>query len=534
MSTAEKPKRRRRKPRASSTSHPATWFVEWVRGGVESDSGIAINGATALTYAYVFQAVNVIAADIAGLPVEVYARAADDTRSRDRTHPAWWLLNEDAAPWMSGRTLRETLTAHALAYGNGYGLITREMSGVPVRITPLLPDRTEPIIVAGQLRYRTRLDDGSQPEYDAADVLHIKGLGYDGIRGYSVITLARNSWGLGLAMEKHGNRHFRNNARPGVILKHPRALDEPEARRLLAGWDARHAGGDNRDRTALLTGGMEAVVLPISNDDAQWLETRKFQRSEVAAWFNLPPHKLGDESRTSYNSLEIEEQAYLNTTLKHWLDRWEDECQRKLLTERQRRGQTHYIEHNIDDRLRPDTKARYSVYEIGIRNRIISPNEARKRENLPPYEGGDTYANPNTTSGQQAEPPPNDAAQAAHRSLLMDTAAFLLDVESQRATSMAGKPGEFVDAMEAFYSDVFPGVWMRRMRSVLAAASSVMPIAMSAEEALEWHVAASKKRLLHVAGYSYADDLRGNIKKEVGAWESRAAELVTAIIEGPP
>src|SRR5690606_41649325 len=119
--------------------------------------------------------------------------------------------------------------------------------GVTAGITPLLPERAVPIIVAGQLRYWTRLADGSQHEYDAADVLHIKGLGYDGIRGYYVITLARNSWGLGLAMEKHGNRHSRNNARPGVILKHPRALDEPEARRLLAGWDARHAGGDNRD-----------------------------------------------------------------------------------------------------------------------------------------------------------------------------------------------------------------------------------------------------------------------------------------------
>lgn len=531
------PKKRTRRPRNSSTSRPAAWFVDWFGGGQESESGYQVTPAAALTYAYVWQATLIISGDVAGLPLNVYDRGGDDTREVNQDHPAYWLLNMDASPWMSGRTLRETLTAHALLYGNGYALIARR-AGVPIGLSPLLPDRTECLVEDGAVVYKSRIDGNRQPvTYRAEDVLHIKGLGFDGLCGYSVVTMARNSLGLGLSLQRHGNTHFKNGAYPGVVLKTPRVLQKPEADTLLAHWENRHAGSDNKGKTALLHGGLDLETLPISNEDAQWLESRKFQAKEVAAWFNLPPHKLGDESRTSYNSLETEERSYLTTSLKHWIDRWEDEANRKLLTMPERRNRTSYLEHNLSERLRPDSLQRFQGYESGIRNRWLSPNEVRRLENMPPREGGDTYENPNTSSGRSqdpAEPPPREdlAAAAAHRRLIAGAVSKLIHLECDRINRCAKRPAEFATLVDKFYDEQFKATWARELEPIFDAASTVMAISYDASEAYETHAATSRQSLLEVSGRSYPETLAENVAAVTETWASRPDEIVSYLTQG--
>ena len=524
------------KPKAagtSSTTNPREWFVEWIRGGTESESGYTVTPATALTYAYVWQAVLIISGDVAGLPLNVFRRMDDDTREADREHPAYWLLNEDATPWMSGRTMRETLTSHALLWGNGYAVIGRQ-AGRPVRLTPLSPAVTECKTRGMEVYYETRLDTGETREYQPQDVLHVKGLGYDGLCGYSVVTMARNSLGLGLSLQRHGNTHFKNGAYPGVVLKTTRMLDKPDADRILANWEHRHGGSDNTKKTALLMGGLDLTTLPVSNEDAQWLESRRFQAKEVAAWFNLPPHKLGDESRTSYNSLETEERSYITTTLKHWIDRWEDECNRKLISPVERVNRTFYIEHNLAERLRPDTLQRFQGYEVGIRNRWLSPNEVRRMENLPPREGGDSYENPNTSSPRQptnppAEDDPSDNTEAvnAHRRLVTNAVNKLVTLEVERVRRMANK-ADFASMLDSFYDGHYQATWIREMQPILDASTTIAELTTSDAAALyTTHAAASRHALAEVVGRSYPDTISGEVVTETENWMGRVEPIVT-------
>lgn len=515
------------RPRNSTTSKPSQWFVDWVRGP-ENDSGVAVTPSTALTDPHVWQATCIISGDVAGLPLNVFRRSGDDTRTIDRNHPAWWLLNGDASPYMSARIFRESITSHALLWGNGYALIARRPDGSPAGMSLLLPDRTHPVVRDGRLRYETILNDRTPKEYDAVDIFHLRGLGFDGIVGHSVISQAKNSIGLGMSLRQHGNLHFKNGAYPGVILTSPRRLDKPEAEQIMEGWNASH-GKRRRGSTAILHGGLSATVLPIANTDAQWLESRKFQAKEVAAWFNLPPHKLGDDTRVSYNSLETEERSYLTTSLKHWIDRWEDECERKLLADYERRSGELYCEHNLDERLRPDSLQRFQGYELAIANLWLSPNEVRRRENLPPREGGDRYVNPNTTSPDSTSA--RSTAEAAHRRLLATSVGKLLAIEVSRIRSLAAKGEAFVQAVSDFYANEnFGQTWSRELTPILSAIATIIPVHATAEVAYGKHVAESMRRVIDVAGNSYPESLVANIASILDSWSTRLDAVVLDLL----
>ena len=364
-----------------------------------SDSGIEVNP---IAVAAVWQAVNRIGGDVGSLPLVLYERKDEKDRERAKRHPAYRLVRRRSSVLYAASKLREIMQAQTLLWGNSYAIINRDSRGNPVSLFLLDPELTEPRLIEGELWYLTTLIErdsrGVETKrtdmvFRAIDVLHIPGLGFDGIKGVSVISIARNSWGLGLAGERHGSRFFRNNARPGIVLQAPvTARFKPEdARKLMVDWNAMHQGVEHSNRTALLQQGIEAKVIQMSNEDSQWIELRKHQRVDVASWFNLPPHMVGDESRTSFKSLESENASYLNQTLKRWLVVWEDECNEKLLTEVEKRDDSHFFEFLTADLLRTDTKGRYETYEIGIRSHIILPNEARAMENMNAIDGGDEF-----------------------------------------------------------------------------------------------------------------------------------------------
>lgn len=385
---------------------PDKWLMEFLFGGPEADSGVQIGPASALKYAPYWQGINLISGDIGKISTPLY-RKTTDGRERDVKHPSYRLLMSEFNEAMTADVGKQLLQSHALSWGNGRAAILRANSGDALGLYPLLPERTRTVVVGGEVWHLTKLGDSQEETaYRDEDVLHIKGLGYDGITGYSVATMARNSIGLGVAAEKHGSHLFKNRAIPGVVLQTDGKLTEPQARQLIQDWDKFHSGVENTAKTGLLHGGVKAVPMGMNSDDAQWLETRKFQRVEVASWFNLPPHKLGDDSRISYNSLEQENLSYLNGCLLFWFVRWTQECRRKLLREREKENDTHYFEFFVDILASVDFPSKVTALQALVASTIFNPNEAREKLNMNHRAGGDKYENPNTNSRENPPPEP--------------------------------------------------------------------------------------------------------------------------------
>lgn len=510
----------------SGSYNPADWFLDWVRGGPETDSGVEVSGKTVLTYASVWQAVNILAGDVGQLPLDVYERT-DNGKQRCTDHPAQTLLRRRPNDMMNACTFRELIMSHALLWGNGRAGIVRDGRGSPIALIPFLPDRSKEEIVKGRLWHLTKLGDSNNyTPFADENVLHIKGLGFDGVTGYSVINLARNSWGLGLAAEKHGNRNFKNGARPSVILESEGRFDEPTAQKLLDDWARMHAGLDNTGRTALLQAGIKAKPLSMSNQDAEWLSTRAFQRVEVASWFNLPPHFLGDDSQDGYNSVEMRMQGYIDRTLMRWLVAWCEECHEKLLTDDQKEDDSHFVEFNTAALLRGDLKTRYSAYQIGIQSEFLSPDEVRRFENLndrPDGKGGE-YKNPNTKSNkpQQIETngltdPPDGDTGTNTRAYVVKRLRDYLTIEKKRVATAAVKSGNFLDWVDGFY-----GRWGKRLETL------VVELGGEPWDAAEY-VGESRRMILDLCGTVTPDALSVATDNLVADWPARADRLAEAI-----
>lgn len=504
----------------STTISPARWFLDFLRGGAESDSGVVVNGKTALSFAPVWQAVNCIAGDMGQLPLVTYQETADG-RERARNHAAYRLLRRRPNRMMNACTFKETLQQHVLMWGNGRAGIVRDSRGRPTQLVPFLPDRSYEKIVDGKLWHLTRLGD-SQEEKAFADehVLHIKGLGFDGISGYSVISMARNNWGLGMAQEKHGNRALKNVAQPGTILETDATFSEPDALKLLADWEAMQAGLDNTLRTALLQRGVKAKTLSMPLKDAEWIEGRKLSRLEAAGWFNLPPHKLGVGDRNGYRGIEHEQQTYLNMSLMRWLIAWQEECDEKLLTEAEKLAESHYCEFNTAALLRGDLLNRYRAYQIGIVNEWLSPDEVRQRENMnkrPDGKGG-VYRNPNTRSDRATKPaaPPADN----RRELIVARLEEVIRVEQQRVTTMAHSPNTFLQRVNEFYS---------RWPATLARVLEQCGCKHAAADATEY-CRQAQDELIDLAGRCGAGDIANTVQAAAAAWSHRAESMADQIL----
>jgi len=371
--------------RSANIENPATSLsdplvVKAILGGEESDTGVPVSRDAALAYASVWQAVNLIANDVAKLPLHCFKRVGNG-RERDNKHPSSWLVNAKANQYMTCSTFRQTLTAHAMLHGNGYAYVVRDSAERPIELLILPPETTEPRLVDGEVIYFSKIGGRERP-YSPADILHVRGLGFDGLRGQSVLKLARNSFGLALAAEKFGAKFFRNGAKSSGVLTYPGKLSPKASENLRTTFDKTQAGVDNVGRTIILEEGAKYQALTIAPDDAQFLQTRKFQRQEIASWFGLPPHKLGDEVRTSFSSLEISNQDYLDSALSPWLQVWQWACWDVLLTEEQKRQDTHYFEFCTGALLQTDIKSRYEVYGSAVQNGLMTRNECRRRENL--------------------------------------------------------------------------------------------------------------------------------------------------------
>ena len=366
-------------------------------GGRQTDSGVHVSEFNAVTLPAVYASVRLIADAIAMLPIKVCRQNGDQTQIIT-DHPAHRILNRRPNNRMTAFTYRSTLLHHTLLWGNGYSEVERTNGGVPQSLWLALPDRTYPELRAdGSLVYNTTIDRETKT-LEPDDVLHIPALGFDGIVGYSPVSIARQAIGLGLAMEEFGAKFFGNDAKSGGFLKHPSKLGPEAIKRLRDSWDAQ-SGLSEAHRPKVLEEGMEFVQTTINPEDAQFLESRDFQVADIARIYGVPLHMIQSVSgSTSWGSgLEEMSLGFVRYTLDPWMIRQEQEWNQKLFTERER-DQGYYVKHDTSEILRGDADARSQFYTRALDPQTgwMRRNEVRDLEDLNPDDGPDVVVDNET------------------------------------------------------------------------------------------------------------------------------------------
>lgn len=356
-----------------------------ITGGDPTKGGPPVNEITALRNVAVFACLRILSETPASLPLIVYKRLPDGGKERARNHPAYNVLHDMANPEMTAMSLRETIQGHAVSWGNGYAYILRE-NGFVKELWPLLPDKTRPERVKGELVYRVTLPTGEQRILNAYDVLHIVGFGYDGLQGYSPIRLARESIGLGLAVEEFGARFFGQGTNLGGIVEHPSKISPQAHQNLKQTLNQSYQGLNKSHLLMVLEEGMKYQRLGIAPNDSQFLETRKYQVTDIARLFRVPPHLIADLDRSTFNNIEHMGIDFVVHTLRPWLVRWEQALNYKIFTPRERKE--FFVEHLVDGLLRGDSKSRAEALATLRQNGIINADEWREIENMNPQEGG--------------------------------------------------------------------------------------------------------------------------------------------------
>ncbi|MCA9464233.1 MAG: phage portal protein [Nitrospira sp.] len=384
---------------------PKAWDpLLWNLCGAQSLSGETVTEQSALTYSAVWNAVTLIAGTIASLPLHLMQMKAEKKRiASDRV--MYRVLHDQANPFMAAKTLRETLMGHILLWGNGYAEKVVNGYGELVQLWPIAPNLVTPMWRDGDILYRVKV--GKEDKYFTRDkILHIPGIGFDGLMGYSVVAMARKSIGLGMAMETFGSLYFGNGTHPGVIVSHPNQLSAAAHANLKKSLTEGYSGLGQSHRLLLLEEGMKLEKVGVPPEDAQFLESRQFQIPEIARWFNLPPHKLKDLTRSSFNNIESEQRSFYTDTLLPWLVTLEQNYNMQLLTDSDRalsgRGRLYY-KHVVEGILRADAAGRGAFYREMFNIGAFSINEIRQLEDKDPIEGGDIHLVPmNMTSLQNA------------------------------------------------------------------------------------------------------------------------------------
>ena len=392
-----------------------------------SSAGKNVNERSAMQMTAVYSCVRILAEAVAGLPLHLYKYNDKGGKEKAIDNNLYQLLHDEPNKEMSSFVFRETLMTHLLLWGNAYAQIIRNGKGEIVALYPLMAnkmqvDRDE----NGHLYYtytrnadEPKTNEGNIVYLSAKDVLHIPGLGFDGLVGYSPIAMAKNAIGLAIATEEYGAKFFANGAAPSGVLEHPGTIKDPA--RLRENWNSTFGGSANSGKVAVLEEGMKYTPISISPNEAQFLETRKFQIDEIARIFRVPPHMVGDLEKSSFSNIEQQSLEFVKYTLDPWVARWEQAMVRALLSQEEKK--TYFFKFNVDGLLRGDYQSRMNGYATARQNGWMSANDIRELENLdriPAEAGGDLYLiNGNMTkledagifavgSGEKKPPEPNN------------------------------------------------------------------------------------------------------------------------------
>ena len=361
-------------------------------------SGKHVNERTSMQMTAVYSCVRILSEAVASLPLNVYRYTDSGGKEKAIDHTLYRLLHDEPNPEMSSFIFRETLMTHLLLWGNAYAQIIRNGKGEVVALYPLMPDRmTVDRDKNGRLYYKYTKSNDDAPTMengsvylDPSDVMHVPGLGFDGLVGYSPIAMAKNAIGLAIAAEEYGSKFYANGAAPSGVLEHPGTLKDPE--RVRNSWNSTFGGSSNSHKVAVLEEGMKYTPISISPNEAQFLETRKFQINEIARIFRVPPHMVGDLEKSSFSNIEQQSLEFVKYTLDPWVIRWEQALYRSLLTEEEKKEL--FFKFNVEGLLRGDYASRMNGYATARQNGWMSANDIRELEDLdriPEELGGDLY-----------------------------------------------------------------------------------------------------------------------------------------------
>lgn len=363
-----------------------------------SSAGKSVTERSAMQMTAVYSCVRILAEAVAGLPLHFYKYNENGSKTKAIDTGLYHLLHDEPNPEMSSFVFRETLMTHLLLWGNAYAQIIRNGKGEVIALYPLMPnkmsvDRDENGVL--YYTYQKSIEEGKAKEVgtvilSSKDVLHIPGLGFDGLVGYSPIAMAKNAIGLAIATEEYGAKFFANGAAPSGVLEHPGTIKDPT--RLRENWNSTFGGSANSGKVAVLEEGMKYTPISIAPEQAQFLETRKFQINEIARIFRVPPHMVGDLEKSSFSNIEQQSLEFVKYTLDPWIIRWEQSLNRSLLNKDEKK--IYFFKFNVEGLLRGDYQSRMQGYATARQNGWMSTNDIRELENLdkiPTELGGDLY-----------------------------------------------------------------------------------------------------------------------------------------------
>lgn len=369
-----------------------------------SNSGVNVDEESALKISAVYACVKVISETIASLPLNLLKEKTNGDNEKAKQHPLYSVLHDSPNNEMTSFTFREMLMTNLLLWGNAYALIKRDSDGHVIELYPLKSKNmvVERDSITDAIKYTYTNSKGLTKIYKPKQVLHIPAFTFDGVLGVSPITYAREAMGLALATEEFGARFFGNGARPGGVLEHPGVVKDPE--KLRDSWNKVYQGTKNSHKVAVLEEGMKYHEIGMSPEDSQFLQTRSFQLTEICRIFRVPPHMIGDLSRSTFSNIEHQSIDFVVHTIRPWLVRWEQAIAKSLLNDEER--SIYYARFNVDGLMRGDFTSRMSGYAIARQNGWMSANEIRALEDMnriPIDQGGDLYLlNGNMITATQA------------------------------------------------------------------------------------------------------------------------------------
>ena len=508
----------------------------------KSSAGVIVNELSAMGYAPFWRAVNLIASDVAGMPCDIFKRQKDGGKKYAYEHAAAVMLRDRPAAWWSARTMIETGTYHANVFGNAYLPIVRDMAGNPVEIGLADPVGMMIRIMPDGQKWFIWYQDGQPVRVPDRDMIHLMSMSRDGIMGLCQLDLFRDALGVGMAAQQFGGRLFSQGANMSGLLMVPGHFSEEKVRNTMSAWNSMQTGLNNSHKVALLQDGVKFQQLSIDPDKAQFLQTREFEvRQTVSNITGVPPHMLGDATRTSHNSLESESQTYLSRCLNPWLKRWESELRAKLMTPKERMKDSHVIEFNRESEVQMEFNTKVTAMATQITNTILTPNEARRLLNLPSAgPDGDRFyrqANlmvvgeddqvtkvpnsnqPDASDEDGEEPAEPSPAENLLRAMITSSVTSAVKLEQSKVVQRAGsQPARFMAEVDAFYQ-----TWTANTVSGLEHSDARTAIISHAEE--------SKRLLSDVHSVSTTLSLKSNVSDVVASWDSRAETLISSLMK---
>ena len=475
--------------------------------------------------------VNKITGHCARLPLFIKREGTDGTREKAVKHWAYDRLLLSPNANQSADTFKQQVTGHAVLWGNGRAVVINK-GQQDAEILPLMPDRTSSVMLAGRKYHVTKPEkqdrlplfksienDGYEGVlvFPDDEVMHIQGFGFDGVEGMSLVAQMRRALGIPISQEEHAYNQTQKGFAAKLMLEAPPGMftKEADAKEFIKQFNAAHSSSDNAGKAGLLRNGMKATVLSMSNDDAQFIEQRKFSRQDVALMLGLDGMP-GDGDSHSYNSKEMEALNYLDTGLAPWICKWEMQVDLKILSVADRlKG--FYSMFDLQELLRTDSKTQAEIHAIHIANRIKNPNQARYDLGLNPYAGGDTYENPSISPGVAGKPDKEDESDEEDRSTKIAEKMLrnMLRREARNAINGANRV-DFCSWIDANYAK-----WEAKMVDCLT------DLGLDSTAA-KTHCDESREMLLDVAGKSTEKDLKTNVETCVSTWEDRVDAILGA------